>query len=209
MGANKEHTQPACPRCRAQSWWNGWRVVFVVAETEDGEFERRECKRRRCKCSKCRHGFTCYEPAHYPRRQFQPDVVAQVTARMAFEGATSRVAAATARASPSSARRWTAWVAELGEPAELLRVATELEPEAPALPGIATPPEARGRRALAARVLDAMERLGACLIRRGVELGSRCGLGRVLEWQHRTQGEVIGLTAEPRSFHPRAWSAAL
>jgi hypothetical protein len=136
-------------------------------------------------------------------------VVAHVAARMAFEGTTPRVAGATAGASPSSARRWTAWVAELAQPAELLRVAAELEPEAPATPGTATLPEARGRRGLLARVLDALERLGACLVRRGAELGSRFGLGRVLEWQHRTHGEVVGLVAEPRTFHPRAWSAAL
>jgi hypothetical protein len=204
----KASSPPPCPRCRARCWWNGWRVVFVAEQTAEGDCKRRECRRHRAKCSDCQHGFTCYEPGHYPRRQFQLDVVAHVTARMAFEGTTPRVAGATAGASPSSARRWTAWVAELAQPAELLRVAAELEPEAPATPGTATLPEARGRRGLLARVLDALERLGACLVRRGAELGSRFGLGRVLEWQHRTHGEVVGLVAEPRTFHPRAWSAA-
>jgi hypothetical protein len=208
FGLSDSLCRPPCPRCGAKSWWNGWRVVFVVEQTEEGKLQRRECKRRRCKCSKCQYGFTFYASAHYPRRQFQLDVVAHVTACMAFEGATPRAAGATVGASPSSARRWTAWVAELAQPAELLRVATELEPEAPATPGTATLPEASGRRGLVARVLDALERLGACLVRRGAELGSRCGLGRVLEWQHRSQGEVVGLVAEPRTFHPRAWSAA-
>ena len=132
--------------------------------------------------------------------------MANVAASMAFEGRSAAQAVGTTGASPSSARRWIAWVARLAKPRELLQVATQLESEAPATSGSSTLPQVAGRRGLAARVLDALERLGACLVRRGCELGCCSGLGRVLEWQHRMHRDVVGLVVEPSTlFIPRLW----
>lgn len=170
--------------------------MFITVRTDDGRFERIETIRHRTKCTLCRHSSTCYEAGHYPHRQFQLDVVADVVAQMAFGESSSREAAAPAKASPSSARRWEAWVANLAQPADLLQVAAELEREAPATPGTSTLPETKGQRRRVARVLDALERLGAVLIRGGRKLGARSGLGQVLEWQHRTHGEVVGLLVQ-------------
>jgi len=58
-------------------------------------------------------------------------------------------------------------------------------------------------------VLAALEEVGAALVRRGVELVSRTGLGRVLEWQYRLHRVLLGLVAEPRRFSPAMALGAL
>jgi hypothetical protein len=194
---------PPCLRCEAPSWWNGWREVFVVVGSiVDGHRSRCERCLPRAKCTICRHSFTCYPPGHYPHRQYQLDIVGEVVAAIAIgaEGATKAVAPATA--SPASGRRWTAWVAQLAAPAALLAVAQRLDPGAPVGAGISTTESASDTRSLAAHVLDALEHLGAALVRRGVDLASRTGLGRVLEWQPRLHRDVVYLVAEPRCLSP-------
>jgi hypothetical protein len=194
---------PPCLRCEAPSWWNGWRDVFaVVGSAVDGL--RSRCARwlPRAKCTVCHHSFTCYPPGHYPHRQYQLDIVGDVVAAIAIGAEAATKAAAPATASPTSGRRWTAWVAQLAVPAALLAVAQRLDPGALVGAGVSTMGSVSGARSLAAHVLNAFEELGAALVRRGVDLASRTGLGRVLEWQHRLHGDVIHLVAEPRRLSP-------
>jgi hypothetical protein len=181
---------PPCGHCRARSWWNGWRVVFpTVAALVAGIVERWELPLAKAKCSACKRGFTCYPPGIYPRRRYQLDVVADVTGAVALGGASARRAAAAAHATASSARRWVAWVGTLAQPRDLLAVATRLDPDAPAGAGLG----ALRAPAPAAPVLAALEQLGAALVRAGVAVAERTGLGRVLGWQHCAHGAVFGL----------------
>jgi hypothetical protein len=192
---------PPCARCAAPSWWNGWREVFAVSPVEG---PRARCGRwlPRAKCTSCHHSFTCYPPGLYPHRQYQLDIVGEVVAAIAIGAEAATKAAARVTASPTSGRRWTAWVAQLAVPAALLAVAQRLDPGAPVGAGISTTGSASDARSLAARVLSALEELGVALVRRGVDLASRTGLGRVLEWQHRLHGDVVFLVAEPRCLSP-------
>jgi hypothetical protein len=156
----------------------------------------------RAKCSLCRRCFTCYPDDLYPRRQFQLDVVAATVAEVSLGSVSAPVAAQRAGASATSARRWTAWVAALAEPHVLLGVAAHLDPDAPVGTGFSTAPSGSGVRARAAHVLVALEQLGAALVRRGVALVARSGLGRVLGWQRALHGDVVGLVAEPKTLSP-------
>lgn len=175
---------PQCRACQGTAWWNGWRATYpvVVSSTGDG-VERRELALPRAKCSSCRCGFTCYPPGYYPRRQYQLDIVADAVAVVAVGGEPVAQAAAASAASPTSVRRWAAWIAALAEPAELHAVAAELDPVGAA---VATAPP----RSATAAVLDGLEVLGAALVRAGVAVVERTGLGRVLGWQHRAHGDV-------------------
>ncbi len=47
-----------------------------------------------------------------------------------------------------------------------------------------------------------LEYLGTALVRSGVVLVSKSGLGRLLEWQHHLHGDVVHLVATPSSFSP-------
>lgn len=47
----------------------------------DGVPQRLERWLARTKCTDCRLGFTVYPPGHYPHRQYQLDIVANVTER--------------------------------------------------------------------------------------------------------------------------------
>jgi len=156
----------------------------------------------RAKCSSCRHGFACRPPELYPERQFQLDVVAEVAAAVAIGAEPAAKAAARAAASATSARRWTAWTAQLAPPAVLLAAAQRIDPGAPVGAGTSTVESTSSFRSQAALVLRALEELGSALVRRGVALVSRTGLGRVLEWQHREHGDVVRLCAEPRCLSP-------
>jgi hypothetical protein len=185
---------PPCDRCRARSWWNGWRVVFpTVATLVAGIAELWELPLAKAKCSSCKHGFTCYPPGIYPRRRYQLDVVADVAAGVALGGAGAAGAAAQAHATASSARRWVSWLAALARPRDLLAVAARLDPDAPAGAGLGGLPAGPTVRARAARVLAALEQLGSALVRAGVAVAERTGLGRVLGWQHAAHGAVFGL----------------
>ncbi len=195
---------PPCGGCSGRSWWNGWRVVFpVVATAVARVLERWELALARAKCSACRRSFTCYPPGIYPRRRCQLDVVAQVTADLSLGGQTAAWAAAGAHASVRSAHRWTRWVADLGKPAELLALAAQFDPDAPAGAGLSVAAAAGpGVRSRAARVLAALEHLGAALLRHGHASGAQTGLGRVLSWQHAAHADVYGLVAGVRSLSP-------
>jgi len=185
---------PPCLRCRARSWWNGWRVVFpTVATLVAGIVERWELPLAKAKCSACKYGFTCYPPGIYPRRRYQLDVVADVAAGVALGGVGAARAAAAAHATASSARRWVVHVAALAKPRDLLAVAARLDPDAPAGVGLGGLPAGPTARARAARVLAALEQLGSALVRAGVAVAERTGLGRVLGWQHAAHGAVFGL----------------
>ncbi len=200
---------PPCARCRARSWWNGWRVVFPTVTTlVAGMLEQWELPLAKAKCSSCRHGFTCYPRGIYPRRRYQLDVVADVTASVAFGGSGAARAAADAHATAASARRWVAWVAALAKPGDLLAVAARLDPDAPAGAGLGGLPAGPTVRARAARVLAALEQLGAALTRAGVAVAERTGLGRVLGWQHASRGAVFGLGDAGLSSSPATALAA-
>jgi hypothetical protein len=162
---------------------------------------RREQWLARAKCRACRKSFTCYPEMLYPRRQYQLDVVAQVVATVSVGGSSAPAAARLGGASPTSARRWTAWVAALVEPGELLRVASQIAPAAPVGTGLSRH-GGDGVRGRAARVLDALEQLGTALVRGGVVMAMGSGLGRVLGWQRSVFGDVVHLVAEPKSLSP-------
>jgi hypothetical protein len=187
---------PPCVRCAGECWWNGWRRVFPRLAAS-----RVEMWLARIRCKGSCPDFVLRPGNLYPHRQYQPDAVAEVVGAIALGGEVPGNAAAQAEASATSARRWTAWVAQLAEVGALLSWAQRLDPDAAAGTGISAvalaPP-----RALAARVLHALEQLGTALLRRGVNLVSKSGLGRVLEWQHKLHGDVVHLVTSPRSFSP-------
>jgi hypothetical protein len=194
---------PPCRTCDAPSWWNGWRVIFpVVLGALGGVVARWEWPVPRAKCSRCRHAFTCYPPELYPRRPYALDVVALVVAAVVVGGRSFARAAREADASTTSARRWTRWVAALAAPGDLCAVATRVDPDGAASTGLSTGAPSSTVRGAAARVLAALESLGAALARRGVACAERSGLGRVLGWQRRAHGEVVRLTRPPRRLSP-------
>ena len=78
----------------------------------------------------------------------------------------------------------------MAEVAALHAVAAQVDPSTAA---VATAP----RHSRTAAVLDALEVLGDALVRTGVALVERTGLGRVLGWQHRVHGDVYRPTAGP------------
>lgn len=198
-GTQRTRTErpPPCPSCSGPAWWNGWRRIFPCRS--EGRVEL-ALARGRCKSGGCAD-FVVRPGDLYPRRQYQPDVVAKVVAAIAVGGETPAKAAAAVQASVTSARRWTGWVAKLIEVSAALALAARLWPDGVAGAGMATTP-APSTGALAARVLQALEHLGAALQRTGAALISTSGLGRALEWQHRTHGDVVHLVVEPRSFSP-------
>jgi hypothetical protein len=190
---------PPCRQCHARSWWNGWRVVFpMVATLVAGIVEQWELPLAKAKCSSCKHGFTCYPPGIYPQRRYQLDVVAEVVAEVVLGGASAGRAAQAVQATASSARRWVAWVAQLAKPHDLLVAAARLDPDAPAGVGFGALPAP----APAARVLLALEQLGSALLRAGVAVVERTGLGRVLGWQHAAHEAVFGLGASGLHLSP-------
>jgi hypothetical protein len=167
-----------------------------------GTVDRWELPLARAKCSRCKHGFTCYPPGIYPRRRYQLDVVAEASAQVAIGGQSVAHAAADATASATSLRRWIGWLADLACPADLVTVAARLDPDAPAGAGLPAPAAVPTTRSRAAQALVALEHVGAALVRRGIVVAERTGLGRVLGWQHAEHGDVYGLVAGVRSLSP-------
>lgn len=188
--------------CQAPGWWNGWRQVFpVVARLIDGVVERWELWLALAKCSACRHGFTCYPPGIYPRRQYQLDPVAGVVALVTWGRHSFAQAAATVGACHMTARRWTGWVERLAPPAELYALAARLDPDAHA--GASSRlPETPPCFPVVAQVVTALEQLGLALERLALYLGARTGLGRVLGWQHQTHGLLVGLRDQLGGLSP-------
>lgn len=175
-------------------------VIAGTSSAVEGA-ERVERWLARAKCSVCKKGFSCLPEELYPGRQYQLDVVAQVVADVSLGGNSAAQAARAVGASPTSARRWIAWVAALVAPAVLLQAAARLDPDAPVGAGLSRH-AGDGVRARAARVLDALEQLGAALVRSGLAVAHRSGLGRVLGWQRARFGDVVHLVAEPKVLSP-------
>lgn len=202
--ADAARTQPAadgrprpCPRCGGATWWDGWRRTFPVL---DGG--RVETRLHRAQCKRGCPSFVESRPdGLYPHRQYQPDVVARVVAAVALGNETPRQAASGVTASATSARRWSRWVAALVEVRAALALAAHLSTDGTAGAGLSTTP-GDSVKARAARVLQALEYLGEALVRAGVWLASKTGLGRLLEWRHRHHGEVMHLVATPSRFSP-------
>ena len=167
--------------------------MFPVMASDVLSVERWELLLARVKCSSCRRAFTCYPPGIYPRRQYQLDVVADAVAVVAIGGESAESAASSA--SPTSVRRWSAWIAALADVETLHAVAAQIDPSTAT---VATPL----LRSRTAAVLGALEVLSSALVRAGVAVVERTGLGRVLGWQHRRHGDVYGLVAEPMKFSP-------
>jgi hypothetical protein len=177
-------------------------VFPTVAALVAGMVEHWELPLARAKCSRCKHGYTCYPPGIYPRRQYQLDVVAEAAGAVALGGRSTARAARAIAAGATSVRRWVGWLADLARPKDLVTTAARLDPDAPAgagLPPPATPPTTRSR---AAQVLAGLEQVGATLVRRGLSLAARTGLGRVLGWQYAQHGDVYGLVAGVRRLSP-------
>lgn len=190
-------TPPPCPGCDGPAWWNGWRRVFP--QLPEGRVER-WLARGRCK-SGC-VDFVVRPRELYPHRQYQPDVVARVVADAALGEEPYPKAAAKATASATSARRWTKWVTQLVDAGAVLALAGRLMPDAAVGAGLGVTATASPARGLAAGVLRALEYLGEALVRSGVALISKSGLGRLLEWQLGLHGDVVHLVAAPNSFSP-------
>lgn len=186
---------PPCAVCMGACWWNGWRVTRPVVVSSTGELERHEVSLPRSKCGACKVSVTCYPPGFYPRRQYQLDVVAEAVAIVEVGGEPLANAVAATSASLRSVWRWRRWVGVIADVATLHAVAAHVDPTTAPV-AVATP------RSATAAVLVALEVLGDALVRAGVEVAERTGLGRVLGWQHRAHGVVLGVVAGPTRFSP-------
>ena len=196
---------PASPCCNAPSWWNGWRRVFPVVVLALGAAAQREERwLARSKCSTCRAAWTLFPPGWQPGHQFQPDAVARAVAARAVGKQSFRAAGATIGACASSVRKWTRWCGGVAEPAEALAVAAQLDPEGAHGNGLAARTEHSGPDRRVAQVLDALESLGAALVRAGLALASVTGLGRVLEWQRAVARKTLVVGAAGSSSPPSA-----
>ena len=186
-----------------RSWWDGTRRVLIVVPAPAGDAVASEVRTRaRGKCTACRHGFTVYAAGEYPRRVYQPDVVARVVAAHAIGAQGAAAAGARAGASATSARRWTRWLAALIDVGALLAIAAQLDAESAHGAGLAGS-SGHGVRALASRALSAMEALGKALVQTGVRLASVTGLGRLLEWQFVAHRVAVPLTGRGAAASPR------
>ena len=186
---------PPCAVCEGACWWNGWRVTRPVVVSSTGEVERHELPLPRSKCGACKVSVTCYPLGFYPRRQYQLDVVAEAVAVVEVGGDAVASAVAATSASPRSIWRWRRWIGAIADVAALHSVAARVDPTTAPI-ATATP------RSPTAAVLAALEVLGTALARAGVAGVERTGLGRVLGWQHRTHGVVLGLVGGPTGFSP-------
>lgn len=199
----RDKRPPRCHRCAGAAWWNGWRLVFpVVVDAADGALHRLELWLAKAKCSQCKGGFCIYPLGHYPRRQYQLDGVAQVTAAEAMGKQPEAPAPGAVVPSATSRRRWLKWVAELSAPAQLFSMAVRLMPGIPLGRGLSSAAPKTSVRARAAQVLWGLEVLGVALCGLGQGLGHRTGLGRVLWWQYAIHRDIYSPSAEPTKFSP-------
>lgn len=179
-----------CPACgHEKRWWNGTRLVRVIEVDESNKTTLVEVVRDRVKCGACIKSDTVYEGDHYPRRQFQLDVVASIASEVSRGTHSVTEAACLSNASPTSVRRWIGWISQLTVPAHILAIAQKLQPDIPAPTGIS-----QIGTNICLQVVFALEFLGAALLDLDVELVSYSGLGRVLEWQHRSHNVVVTLS---------------
>jgi hypothetical protein len=160
-----------------------------------GDLERHEVWLPRSKCGACEVSVTCYPPGFYPRRQYQLDVVAGAVAAVEVGGEGVAVTAASTSASPRSVWRWLRWIATLADVATLHAIAAQVDPTTAPV-ATATP------RSTSTAVLAALELLGGALVRVGIDVVERTGLGRVLGWQHRAHGVVLRLVTGATRLSP-------
>jgi hypothetical protein len=177
-------------------------VVLGVGGTAEYVPER---VRRRFRCSDraCPGGSgTQYTDGDYPHRTFQLDVV--VSAVLRGEGGSRSAAARDHLCSRRSVGRWTSWCAGMAAPEELGRVVVRVDPDG--LPAEAATP----REGLAGRCVRLWERLAGVLCARGVILPSgRCGMQRLLCWQHHRHGLIAWLTRSSPLLPVESWSALM
>jgi hypothetical protein len=185
--------------CGAAAWWNGQRLVAAVVGGVAAVAEHvtdRVRRRARCSDRSCEAGsWTMHAGGDYPYRTFQLDVVGSAIVQAALQG--RRAAARAHLCSRRSIGRWLRWCVGLLRAEDLARLVARIDCEG--LP----PPRARGEsiEERASVAVCQWERLGEVLDARGVALPSgRCGLQRLLCWQHERHGLVAWLTkaASPR-----------
>lgn len=189
---------PACPDCAGPTWWNGTRSVCECSKPGCAlEFSTDVLRRRlRCPAKDCPRGsWTLYASAAYPHRVFTLDLVISAVSAVVFARATLTGAGKAHGCSRDSIRRWVRWVERLGDPQDLLRACTRLEPQG--VPGGLDP----SRLSQAAAVLHLLDRLADLLAERGVRAARSCspstkspGLVRILKDQLVRLGAVFYLT---------------
>jgi hypothetical protein len=154
-------------------------------------------RRVRCSSASCEApDWTLYDDGGYPHRVFQLPVVASAVATTAFEPAAALATTASRhQGSARSVKRWSVWIAELAEPAELGRVCARIDPDALPPPSAPTAPAKAPCVERAGVVLRLLDRLAALLAHRGVRLrAAGCGLAAVLDHQLARFGDVAYLT---------------
>jgi hypothetical protein len=170
-------------------------ILGVAEYIVDRVRRRARCADRTCSAA----SWTEYAEGDYPHRTFQLDVVASATLQAQAE---SRSAAALAHlCSRRSVGRWIAWCAGLAAPEALERVAARLDPDGLSAAGVGPG---------ASRCVGLWERLATVLSARGVVLPSgRCGMQRLLSWQHRSRGLVVWLTKASPPLPVESWSTVM
>ena len=93
-------------------------------------------------------------------------------------------------------------MAAVAAPAMLLALTQRIEKVIVVGAGMSVGERQSSTRSRAGHVIRALDALGRALVRSGVSLASRTGLGRVLEWQYRLHGDVVHLVSEPHSLSP-------
>lgn len=124
-----------CVFCdHARVWFNGWRVRSATVLSDAGEpLHVPDLRCRRVKCAACKASWLLYARALWPRRHFQPCVVAQAAAAyLHAHGATLTSAAAGVGCARRTVGRWLHWLASHDLSALARRLTTEAS--APVLP---------------------------------------------------------------------------
>lgn len=161
--------------CSSESWWDGTRTVCAVCKQSgsikhvtDVVYRRARCSRKDCP----RKSWTVYEPYDsYPHRTFWLAVVVSAVSAVVFNKVTMTAAARAHQCGRDSVRRWLLWVERLADPADLMRVCTQLD--GTGMPGAA----ATGDMPKAGAVIYLMDRLAELLAERGVITQAESGLG--------------------------------
>jgi hypothetical protein len=147
-------------------------------------------RRARCRSENCRRSWTVYELYDsYPHRVFWLAVVVSAVSAVVFNKVTMTAAAKTHQCGRDSVRRWLLWIERLAEPADLMRVCTQLD--CTGMPGAA----ATGDMPKAGAVIYLMDRLAELLAQRAVMVPAESGLGviSVLKQQLGVFGQVFYL----------------
>jgi hypothetical protein len=178
--------------CFSEAWWNGTREVCAVC-MRDGSAKHITgivCRRARCRSEDCGKSWTVYEPYDsYPHRVFWLAVVVSAVSAVVFNKATMTAAAKTHQCCRDSVRRWLLWVERLADPADLMRVCTQLD--CTGMPGATATTD----MPKAGAVIYLMDRLAELLAQRGVMQQRSTGLGliSVLKRQLGIFGQVFYL----------------